>query len=160
MHDALPQRRRPVHLTLRECPNQSPIVFLTVCTHRRRPLLASPDVAALLREVWEESGKWWVGRFVLMPDHLHLFCTPENRDAPALAEWVKFWKSLISRRWPRPAEHPIWQQGFWDRQLRNSQHYGRRWNYVRNNPVRHGLVNDAESWPYQGEITVFRFHDS
>ena len=24
--------------------------------------------------------------------------------------------------------------------------------YVRQNPVRHGLVNDPEDWPFQGEL--------
>ncbi|MSU48195.1 MAG: hypothetical protein EXS37_03740 [Opitutus sp.] len=159
MSDFLPQRRRPIHLPLRERPNQSAIVFLTACTDRRRSLFAKPEVMALLQEVWQQAQTWWVGRFVLMPDHLHLFCTPSGPDAPALSGWVKYWKAMAARRWPRPAEHPIWQQGFWDCQLRDGEHYAKRWEYVRNNPVRHGLVSDANEWPYQGEINVFRFHD-
>ena len=159
MPDALPQRRRPPHLPLRERPNQSAIVLVTVCTNRRHPLLAKPDVMTLLEEVWQGAATWWVGCFVLMPDHLHAFCAPANHDAPCLAAWVKYWKAMAARRWPRPDEQPIWQQGFWDTQLRSSEHYGRRWDYVRNNPVRHGLVGDAEAWPYQGEMNKFRFHD-
>ncbi len=113
----------------------------------------------LLEEVWKRAETWWVGRYVLMPDHLHLFCTPSGPEAPALTAWVKYWKAMAARRWPRPEEQPIWQQGFWDRQLRGGEHYNQRWNYVRNNPVRHGLVGDADDWPYQGEMNVFRFHD-
>ena len=30
--------------------------------------------------------------------------------------------------------------------------YVDKWNYVRENPVRAGLVETAESWPYAGEI--------
>ncbi len=29
-----------------------------------------------------------------------------------------------------------------------------KWEYVRDNPVRHGLVASAEEWPYQGEIVL------
>ncbi|MEM7014200.1 MAG: hypothetical protein AAF585_22295, partial [Verrucomicrobiota bacterium] len=31
--------------------------------------------------------------------------------------------------------------------------------YVRNNPVRHGLVTDADDWAYQGEINQLQWHD-
>jgi putative transposase len=153
----VPQRRRPPHLPLQEAPNQSAILLLTVCTDRRRPLLAQPDVAALLNQVWRQADAWLIGRFVVMPDHLHLFCTPAGRDSPSLAVWVKYWKTLASRQWPRPAEQPIWRQSFWDRQLRSGEHYSARWDYVRNNPVRHGLVSDVDAWQYQGELNVFRF---
>ena len=159
MPDALPHRRRPTHLPPWEWHNQSAIVLLTVCTVRRRPLLAKPDVAALLVDVWRRADTWQVGRYVLMPDHLHVFCAPASPDSPTLVAWVKYWKARASLRWPRPEEQPVWQQGFWDRQLRGGEHYSARWDYVRNNPVRHGLVRDADAWPYQGEMNVFRFHN-
>ncbi len=46
----------------------------------------------------------------------------------------------------------LWQRAFWDTQLRNSDSYSTKWDYIRNNPVRHGLVEDAGAWPYQGEL--------
>jgi REP element-mobilizing transposase RayT len=159
MAESFPERRKLPHLPLREQPNRSAIVLITVCTARRRHLLANPEVATLLTDIWRQTESWLIGRFVLLPDHLHAFCTPASANAPSLAQWVKYWKALAARRWPRPDERPIWQQGFWDRQLRGGEHYSRRWVYVRANPMRHGWAQDAEAWPYQGEINVFRFHD-
>jgi putative transposase len=49
---------------------------------------------------------------------------------------------------------PIWQRGFFDHVLRNDENYGQKWNYIRENPVRAGLVNNAEDWPYSGELVV------
>jgi putative transposase len=49
---------------------------------------------------------------------------------------------------------PIWQRGFFDHLLRSEESYGQKWNYVRENPVRAGLVTRAEDWPYSGEIVV------
>jgi hypothetical protein len=46
----------------------------------------------------------------------------------------------------------IWQPGFFDHLLRGSESYHEKWRYVRENPVRAGLVSCAEDWPYQGEI--------
>jgi putative transposase len=96
------------------------------------------------------------GTFIVMPDHLHLFCaTAENLTRP-LGQWVRYWKTLASRRWPRRREQPIWQLDFWDTQLRRGAHYDEKWEYVRQNPVRGGLVVAADDWPHQGELNELR----
>ena len=48
--------------------------------------------------------------------------------------------------------HTIWQRGFFDHVLRKDESYGQKWTYVRDNPVRAGLVANADDWPYAGEI--------
>jgi len=47
-----------------------------------------------------------------------------------------------------------WQPGFFDHVLRSDESYAEKWNYVRDNPVRAGLVGSAGHWPYQGEIVM------
>ena len=49
---------------------------------------------------------------------------------------------------------PIWQRSFFDHVLRNDESYAQKWNYVRENPVRAGLVTKADDWPYSGEIVI------
>jgi putative transposase len=49
---------------------------------------------------------------------------------------------------------PIWQRGFFDHLLRSAESYAQKWNYVRENPVRAGLVTNAGDWPYSDEIVV------
>ena len=46
----------------------------------------------------------------------------------------------------------IWERGFFDHVIRNEESYARKWEYVRQNPVRAGLVKFTEDWPYQGEV--------
>jgi hypothetical protein len=48
----------------------------------------------------------------------------------------------------------LWQPGFFDHVLHSDESYGKTWNYVRQNPVRAGLVQTADDWPYQAEIVV------
>jgi REP element-mobilizing transposase RayT len=48
----------------------------------------------------------------------------------------------------------LWQPGFFDHLLRNAESYEQKWHYVRENPVRAGLVSRAEDWSYQGEIVA------
>ena len=115
------------------------------------PWLASEEVHGLLVETWSEADEWLVGRYVVMPDHVHLFVGYAGSNVP-LENWVRFWKSSFSKRHGN-LDHRR-QSGFWDRALRRSESYEQKWEYVRQNPVRHKLVEMAEHWPYQGEINV------
>ena len=53
----------------------------------------------------------------------------------------------------------LWQSGCWDTQIRTGSQYKDKWEYVRNNPVRKGLVADADHWPYQGRVNVLEWHE-
>ncbi|HSU86633.1 MAG TPA: hypothetical protein VLI42_07870 [Chthoniobacterales bacterium] len=150
------QRKHPVHHPISERCNEGSIIFLTVCTQDRKRILANPEAVVLLRDSWRSANSWMVGRFILMPDHLHLFCAPAENLTRPLGQWVRYWKTLASRRWPRRREQPIWQLDFWDTQLRRGAHYDEKWEYVRQNPVRGGLVAAADDWPHQGELNELR----
>jgi REP element-mobilizing transposase RayT len=119
------------------------------------------DVAKILigelRAAHDRHG-WAVGRYVIMPDHVHFFCRPEL-DAKPLSEFMAFWKSYTSRKinalgQPRsaPAATALWQREFFDHALRSTESYSEKWNYVRDNPLRGGLVSKADEWKYAGEI--------
>ncbi len=154
-----PERHYPARWSLDDIGHRSNIIFCTVCIRNRRPLLATPAAHALLIEAWTQADAWLVGRYVILPDHLHLFCAPARRDSPNVKDWVAFWKSMASRRWPHEADKPLWQRDVWDRQLRQGESYGLKWDYVRRNPVRHGLATAPEDWPFQGERHVLLWHD-
>jgi REP element-mobilizing transposase RayT len=84
-----------------------------------------------------------------MPDHVHLFVRGDRSFT--LSWWIGGLKRAmcVALKWPR-----LWQPGFFDHILRSDESYAEKWNYVRNNPVRAGLVRTADEWPYQGEIIV------
>ena len=154
-----PNRKRPAHFTTVESGSRSMIIFLTVCTKERRALLANDHGARLLLEAWKAATFWIVGRYVILPDHLHLFCAPNTFPSQPLKNWISFWKNDLTRAWPDRGNVPLWQAEFWDRQLRRGESYDQKWDYVENNPVRHGYVTKAEDWPYRGELNVLQWHD-
>jgi putative transposase len=130
------------------------IVFLTVCTKDRKPWLAQSDVQIALEQVWRNAAAWMVGRYVLMPDHLHLFCSPVDFEV-RLDAWVACWKSRFSRL--KLADAGAWQRSSWHHRLRHSDSYDKKWDYVRSNPVRAGFAETADEWAYQGELNVLRW---
>ncbi len=134
----------------------APVYFLTFCGAQRKPLFANDAVHAIFRDFagrGQRERHIAVGRYVLMPDHIHLFvCGPAEFD---LEQWVRMLKAVLGKRLKESGhEGETWQRGFFDHLLRSSESYGQKWNYVRQNPVRAGLVARAEDWSYQGEIVV------
>jgi putative transposase len=135
------------------------LVFLTAVTSQRRPLLASQGAFQILTEIWRSSGDldgWYVGDYLLMPDHVHLFARGAI-DAKPLASWVGSWKSVSSRRLKVTigANPPIWQADYFDRFLRSRESYRDKWDYVALNPVRKKLCERPEDWPWKGRLNVF-----
>jgi putative transposase len=140
----------------------SPIYFITTYTKDRRAVLARDDVANILIEEWSAARDrhgWVIGRYVIMPDHVHFFCRPEY-EAQTLPKFVGTWKSWTSRKInnlvrPRSATAattPLWQREFFDHVLRSGESYSEKWSYDFNNPMHAGLVSSADDWKYAGEI--------
>jgi REP element-mobilizing transposase RayT len=133
-----------------------PTYFITTCSFRRRPILASKEVAKILSDEWEDAHDrhgWAIGRYVIMPDHVHFFCSAEL-DAKPLPAFMQAWKQWTSKRMALELNFNghVWQEEFFDHVLRSSESYGQKWVYVRENPVRAGLVADADDWAWQGEV--------
>src|SRR5206468_6030651 len=133
-----------------------PIYFITSCTFKRRSILVSKEVAKILVDEWQQARErhgWAVGRYVIMPDHVHFFCSAEL-DAKRLPTFMQAWKQWTSKRMARELKFrgKVWQEEFFDHVLRSSESYGQKWDYVKENPVRAGLVKRSDEWPWQGEI--------
>jgi len=132
-----------------EFADRTTVVFVTIRTANVGAWLTCDEMHALLREVWLEARGWLVGYYLLMPTHLHLFATRGALDC-ALERWTHFWKRNVTRR--LPVGHPRLAVNHWDTRMRNGQHFTETWQYVRQNPVRKGLVECPDDWPYQGII--------
>lgn len=158
--ESAPKRLRPNRVEAHcQKDGYGSIVFLTICTAKRKPILANPESHQILIRAWDVAEGWRVGRYVIMPDHVHFFCRPNESGHPSLSKWIRYWKSRVTSYWPEKNDKPIWQASFWDRDLRSHQAYSDKWDYVWNNPVRHGLINHPARWPYQGELHILEWDD-
>jgi len=131
-----PTRPAPFrHLAHLPSCRDNPIVFFTTCTYQRARILASPQC-----------------------DKMHFFARPAI-DARPLADWVQMWKSVSSRRIAAALaiDPPIWQTDYFDRYLRSSESYSKKWHYVEQNAVRAHLVETVEAWPSRGTIHDLMF---
>ncbi|MFC1498742.1 transposase [Verrucomicrobiota bacterium] len=134
----------------------NPMCFITTCTRDRKPVLAHDEVVDILIGEWKQAISrhgWAIGSYVVMPDHVHFFCRAST-DAKSLSNFVGSWKEWTSKKMVKKLQYsvPVWQKEFFDHVLRSDESYSEKWNYVRNNPVRAGMINRAEDWRYQGQV--------
>ncbi len=248
----LPQRRHPSrNSVMTHLDNRAIMLYVTVVTGKRSAILAGKAVQDCIVAAWKAAADWLVGRYVIMPDHIHFFCAPATYPPSDFHRWMKQWKAQVSRSFPiglragrahgrvalvatgipadtahgrvalvatgTPADtlhgrvalvatgngadvaatsaalpptddaaatsaalpptddaaatsaalpnvplsrpSPLFQRDCWDRQLRTGESYAQKWEYVRNNPVRKGLVAHADEWPYQGQVNVLEWHE-
>ena len=132
------------------------LVFATICTRKRKPRLATPRVHRVLRSSWFRHKNWIVSAYVVMPDHVHLFCAPSGEDH-TLEEWVSFWKRGLRRQ--LRTHESLFQAHSFHHRLRRDESYSEKWDYVRMNPVRAGLVSHADQWPYRGVLNELPWWD-
>jgi REP element-mobilizing transposase RayT len=133
----------------------TPVYFITFNTFHRKQLLASNAVhdkfITFARQA-EHKGVA-MGRYVIMPDHIHCFIriVPDKRIGTTIRLLKRSLSTAIE------GNPPHWQPGFFDHVLRHGESYAEKWEYVRQNPVRAGLVKEPNEWLYQGQIVPIRF---
>lgn len=132
---------------------------ITKCCFNRQSLLI-PD-----RNDWHKSGKifhilkfsiihmeirgiWCPLVFVMMPDHFHLIFQLGRKKT--LCEAVEDLTKFIDREYRlRIDDIPkIWQKDFYDQMIRNQKLLQRQIKHTIENPIRQGLVQTTEQWPF------------
>ncbi len=127
------------------------IYLITFCTHARKPIFRNRDiatdaVAALL------EPRHWIGAhlmaWVLMPDHWHGLIRLDSDIC--LSQLIGRLKGASARTLGQrhPHARPVWQDSFHDRALRAEEDLQTVADYILNNPVRAGLVDTADAYPF------------
>jgi putative transposase len=124
---------------------------VTTKTWENRTLFSVTDVAEIVvNRIIEcrSSGAYLLHEFVVMPDHLHALLTPS--DSVTLEKAVQLIKggSSFNIHHLRGHAMQIWLPGFHDWTIRDSADYQTKREYIWMNPVRAGLVERPEDWPY------------
>lgn len=125
-------------------------LITTVCDRRWpwfRPGAAAEAVAAKLDEpeLWGEASAFC---WVLMPDHLHILIQlGSDRSLSSLVQRVKSVTALAANR-TMSRRGRVWMPGFHDRALRAEEEVEAVARYVICNPIRAGLVESADEYPY------------
>ena len=112
--------------------------------------LRSPLVAAAVEDdLLSYDGKVLkLLAWVVMPNHIHLLGT--RYEGYTLAGIMQSFKSLTSHKVNKMLERSgqFWMTDYFDRYIRNANHFARTVRYIENNPVKARLCARPEDWPF------------
>lgn len=133
-------------------------VFFTVTLAARGSDMLVREVETLRHavRVTQLERPFGIDAWVVLPDHMHCVWTLPEGDRDFSTRWSVI-KARFSRAMPatarRPSheerrEHGIWQRRFWEHHIRDEDDLRAHVRYCWTNPVKHGLVERPEQWPY------------
>jgi putative transposase len=125
---------------------------LTICTHDRRPHFRTQQTVDCVRmEFLRTAGaeRFAVLAYCFMPDHLHLVINGLEAHAD-LRRFVRLAKQRTGYHFKQTTGSRLWQDSYFDRTLRHDDELAEVVGYVIDNPVRAGLVNTPEAYPFWG----------
>jgi putative transposase len=121
------------------------IYFLTICCQPRGPnQLCRESKAAVIFETarrYHADERWHLQLLLLMPDHMHALAGIAGEDS--LSKIIRDFKRVTAR-----IVRIRWQRNFFDHRLRHDESLREKQDYIRENPIRAGLVAPAERWPF------------
>jgi type I restriction enzyme R subunit/putative DNA methylase len=129
-------------------------------------LLRISECARIVEEslFFGDEKRYLLLAWVIMPNHVHVLI--EQLPLWPLGKVVQSWKRHTTRQiklymksaamaLEKEAEYNsaipesvIWQREYWDRYIRNSQHYETAIYYIENNPVKAALCDSPADWPW------------
>jgi len=133
--------------------------FFTVNLFDRKSHLLVENIDALREAVRATRLRYpfEIDAMVVLPDHIHAVWTLPDNDSDFSIRWrlikVHFSKSIPKGEWRTPTrrargERGIWQRRYWEHLIRDAKDHVHHVNYCWFNPIKHGLVENVEDWPF------------
>ena len=113
--------------------------------------LRHPEVAEMVVEAIEHRecrGDWRLFEYVVMPNHLHLFFELGRAGLKRVLEDFKRWTGHQAAKVLDLDGRRFWQREWFDHWSRSDEEDERIICYIRDNPVKAGLVENPGDWPY------------
>jgi REP element-mobilizing transposase RayT len=143
--------------------------FLTCTIVGWLPVFTRPEAAEIVLDSWrflQQRGRLVIYGYVIMENHLHLVARAEDLakeigdfksfTARRIIDSLKAWKNrpflaqLRRHKARRKAdrEYQLWQEESHPQLIRNEEMMRQKLEYMHNNPVRRGYVDDPTHWRY------------
>ncbi|MFC0016767.1 REP-associated tyrosine transposase [Roseibacillus persicicus] len=112
--------------------------------------LRHPECAQILQDSFLEGHetRYRLIAWCIMPNHAHVLI--KQGEECKLGDIVRRWKGSSSRKinLALKREGSLWGKDYFDRVIRDDEHFWNAVSYIHRNPVRAGLVTEAADWPY------------
>jgi putative transposase len=95
-----------------------------------------------------DAKRYRLHAWTIMPNHVHVLLSilPGIPLGTIVSSWKRFTARAANKLLGREGE--FWQVDYWDRFIRNEEHFLATVNYIDLNPVKAGLVAESHLWPW------------
>jgi REP element-mobilizing transposase RayT len=132
-------------------------IHVTICTDNKEQIFDSEINARIVINELLKAAKdvrFRIICYCLMPDHLHVIVTP-GESTLTLSKFLNIFKGRTTAVFrERKDFNKIWQRSAFDHVIRTEENLKGVIEYIRNNPVRKGIVQNADDYPYSGSFDV------
>ena len=118
-------------------------------------VLSHPAVAVYVQNAFQHfhGERYQLHAWCIMPNHVHVLIEPLMNLSTIVQGWKSFtarWivKKQIECSLRIPAPNQVWMREYWDRYIRDEEHYRLVVDYIHRNPVKAGLCRAPEDWPW------------
>jgi len=159
------------------------IYYITTVVYNRLPIFTAANyVIAVIDSLnfYRYKQQYKILGYVIMPDHLHLLIWLQGmstisdvmRDLKKFTavriirqaevegkqEWLAAFKQAGTKT--GRSQNKVWQDSFWDKIIYSDKLCRQKLNYIHRNPVRAGLVESIEAYPYSSYRSYVNDDDS
>ena len=112
--------------------------------------LRRPDIALMVQNalLHFDAERYRLLSWSIMPNHVHTLA--EFNHGFTLERVLHSWKSFTANESHKMLKRSgtFWQVEYFDRYIRNEEHFNRALHYIEQNPVKAGLVAHVSQWPF------------
>lgn len=111
-------------------------------------LLRDDSIAQIVQDtlLFNHQKKYDLICWCIMPNHVHTLIAPV--EGMSLSEIMYDWKSYTTHAINKALNRKgkLWMMEYFDRYIRDNEHFQKVVNYIHNNPVKAGLVANPADW--------------
>jgi REP element-mobilizing transposase RayT len=120
--------------------------------------LRNPEIAWHVEDTFMrfDGERYRLLHWAVMSNHVHVMIAQE--PGHSLSQIVRSWKAYTAAMANRilGRKGQFWMPDYFDRMIRDAEHYFYCADYIENNPVRAGLVTRPEEWPFSSAFARTR----
>ncbi|MFH7027338.1 MAG: REP-associated tyrosine transposase [Heteroscytonema crispum UTEX LB 1556] len=134
------------------------IYFITFNTWERLELTLEGRQIVFNSCLYFNNKRYKIFVLVVMLDHVHMLIQPLSKSETefwSLSSIMHSIKSYSTRQVARVMNHigTVWQDERYDHIVRNEEEFLGYWEYIRQNPVKAGLSDIPEEYPYLWQVS-------
>lgn len=126
--------------------------------NNKEMLLKSAEIKKLFLSVVRRAKKKYVFQltnFVIMENHFHIIIKPGvNENLSRIMQWILSVFAVLCNKKLGRSGH-LWGERFFSKIIGSVREYVRISEYIDNNPLKAGLINNNEVWRYSGKYYRF-----